>query len=212
MGSRVNALSTCSFKLSITDTNRTMKPLSSVLVLCLCANGLSASAEDALRINVLEGHGVAVTAVSHRGADIRLRVTDTDNKPIQGAIVSAILPAIGAGGHFSGGSTIASKETNSDGTVEFSGIRLRDLTGDFTTNIRARKGDRTGSAQVTQKVSMAPAAEEGPWSRRRVLMVAIAAAGVTAGVLAAILGDSSGGAPASALTVTPGSPITGGPR
>ena len=110
------------------------------------------------------------------------------------------------------GSTIATKETNSDGTVEFSGIRLRNLVGDFTTRIRARKGDRTGSAQVTQKVSTAPVGEDEFWSRRHVLMVAIAAAGVAAGIIAATVGGADGGAPATTLTVTPGSPITGGPR
>ena len=188
-----------------------MRLLSTVLVLCLASNGLSAAEDDELKIDVLDGHGSTVTLESGRAADIRLRVTDRENKPISGAYVSAILPGMGPGGHFSGGMTIATKESDSDGRVAFSGIHLRKVTGDFTTQIRARRGDRTGAAQVTQKVSNASTADETFFSRRHILMMAIAGAGVAAGVAAAIVGHSDGPA-APPLTVTPGTPTTGGPR
>lgn len=189
-----------------------MRLLSTVLVLCLGSNGVYAAPDDALQIEVLGGHDAVVTIAGRRAADIRLRVTDRDSKPVNGATVSAILPGIGVGGHFRGGMTIATKETDSDGKVEFSGIGLRQIAGDFTTQIKARKGDRTGSAQVMQKVSAAPNAAEGFLSKRHLWMMAVAGAGVAAGVVAATYNGSSAPASAPTLTVTPGSPVTGGPR
>lgn len=189
-----------------------MRLLNIVVVCCLCSNGLYAEPDDALQVNVLSGDDAVVPA-SGRAANIRVRVTDRASKPVEGAVVSAILPAIGVGGHFRGGSTIATKETDSGGNVEFTGIGLRPLTGDFTTQIKARKGDSTGAAQARQKVSAAPFPEsKGFFSRKHLLMMAIAGAGVTAGILVATLDGSGGSTPARGLTVTPGSPVTGGPR
>jgi hypothetical protein len=195
-----------------------MRLFNIVVVCCLCSNGLyagpnDAGPNDALQINVLSGDAVVVPAASGRAANIRVRVTDRASKPVDGALVSAILPALGVGGHFRGGSTIATKETDSDGNVEFTGIRLRQLTGDFTTQIKARKGESTGAAQARQKVSSAPFAEpKGLFSRKHMLMMAVAGAGVTAGILVATLDGSGGSTPARGITVTPGSPVTGGPR
>lgn len=190
-----------------------MRLLSTAVALCLCSNGLHAGPNDALQISVLSGNDVVVPAASGRAANIRVRVTDRTSKPVEGALVSAILPAIGTGGHFRGGSTIATKETDSDGNVEFTGIGLRRLTGDFTTQIKARKGEQTGATQARQKVSAAPFAEpKGLFTRKHVIMMAIAGAGVAAGVVAALHDGSNGSTVASGLTVTPGSPVTGGPR
>jgi hypothetical protein len=179
-----------------------MRLLSTVMILCVCANGLCASAGEELQVNVLEG----------RDAAIRVRVVDRQSKPVSGATVSAVLPSMGAGGHFRGGGTISTKETDSDGTVEFSGIRLRKIPGSFTTRILARKGHRTGSAELTQTATLAPVrSREGRFSRRNVAMMAVAGAGIAAGVVAAACcGASRPEAPQ--LTVTPGVPTTTGPR
>jgi hypothetical protein len=199
---------------SISVTNRTMRFLSSVLVVCLCANGsFAAGADDTLRLNVLTGQDVVVTTATGHGPDIKIRVTDKNSAPVEGATVSVILPAVGSGGHFAGGSTIATRQTDSDGIVDFSGIRLRKLNGDFAVKIRARKESLTGSTQVVEKVSWVAEGPQSFFSPRHVLMMWIAGAGVAAGILAATIGGPNGGTPAAAgLTVTPGTPITGGPR
>lgn len=186
-----------------------MKLPSAVMVLGLCA--LHASAQDGLRIDVLAGHDIVVSAAAGRGGDVRVRVVDQDQRPVAGATVSAILPSIGVGGHFRGGSTIATEKTDSRGEAEFKGIHLRKLTGDFTTRILARSGERKGSATLRQSITSAPAPELGWRSRRRLTMLAVAGAGVAAGVVAATYGGSST-PPATGLTVTPGNPSTTGPR
>jgi hypothetical protein len=127
-------------------------------------------------------------------------------------MVSAVLPSLGAGGHFRGGATIATKQTDADGTVEFSGIHLRKVPGNFTTRILARKGFRSGAAEVTQNASMTIAEPKvGRFSRRTVVMMTVAGAGIAAGVVAATCCGSSG-ASIPSLTVTPGAPTTTGPR
>jgi hypothetical protein len=186
-----------------------MKLLSTLIVLGLCAT--NASAQDELQIDVLGGHDTVVTAAGGRGADVRVRVLDRDRKPVEGAIVSAVLPPMGVGGHFRGGDTIRTERTDSRGEVQFTGIHLRRLTGDFTTRVLARSGNRTGTASVTQKVSGAPARVEGWSSRRRLIMLGVAGAGVAAGITALVY-DNDPTTPSAGLTVTAGSPLTTGPR
>jgi hypothetical protein len=181
------------------------------LISAVLAVGLCVQAQDGLHVDVVSGNDVIVTAASGRGADIRVRVLDREQKPVKGATVSAVLPARGVGGHFRDGGTIATTQTDSDGTADFRGIRLRRTSGEFATRILARRGDRTGAADVRQTVSMAPDSPEGKFSRKRLIMLAIAGAGVAAGVVAAMYGDS-GPAPTTGMTVTPGSPTTTGPR
>ena len=188
-----------------------MKLLSSVLVLGACAFNLSADPNDALQINVLGSRDVIVTTASGREADIRVRVTDRDNRPIAGAVVSAILPPIGVGGHFRDHTTIATESTNTQGEADFKGIRIRNVLGEFTTTLKARSGDSFGSTQIVRKVSPPPPTVEGFFSRRRVLIMSIAAAGVAAAVVTAMY-DGESSAPAPGLRVTPGSPVTTGPR
>ena len=185
-----------------------MRLISAVLALGLCAQ-----AQDGLQVDVLSGHDAMVTAASGRGANIRVRVLDRERKPVEGAIVSAVLPPKGVGGHFRDGGTIATTHTDSDGTAEFRGIHVRRAAGEFSTRILARRGDRSGVADVRQTVSMAPDSPDTRFSRRRLIMLVVAGAGVAAGVVAATYGGgSSGTAPTPGLTVSPGSPITTGPR
>ena len=173
--------------------------------------GPIADSIDALRVNVLEGHDVVVSAAAGRGADIRIRVTDRNDRPVEGAMVSAILPPNGAGGHFRDNTTISTQETDADGHARFTGIRLRKVLGEFSTTLKARRGEHVGSTQVLQKVSPAPPPPEGLFSRKRIVMMSIAGAGMAAAIVAATYGGSSS-APAPSLTVRPGSPVTGAPR
>ena len=187
-----------------------MKLLSTVMAFGLCVP--FASAQDALTVSLMNGQDTRTGYAAGRGADVRVRVVDRDQKPVEGATVSAILPAMGVGGHFRGGTTVATTQTDSQGQAEFTGIHLRGLTGDFTTRVLARSGDRTGSASLVQKVSAGTAPPQQGWmSRRRLVILGVAAAGIAAGVVAATYGGESS-TPAIGLTVTPGIPVTTGPR
>ena len=190
-----------------------MRLLGTVLVLCICANQLSAEPiadSNDLRIHVLGGHDVAVSAAARKGADIRIRVTDRNDRPVEGAVVSAILPPKGAGGHFRDNTTISTQETDADGNARFTGIRLRNVLGEFSTTLRARRGENVGSAHVLQRVADTPPPPEGFFSKRRTVIMSIAGAGVAAAIVAATYGGSSTIAPS--LTVRPGNPVTSASR
>jgi hypothetical protein len=195
----------------MTVTYRTMKPLNYVMC-AIAACGAAWPQDASLSVSVLSGNDVVVSTREGRGADIKVRVTGPNNQPLEDATVTAILPAIGAGGSFSGGDTIKSKTTNSEGTVDFTGIHIRPTTGEIPVRIVARLGKQTGSTTAYQKAAdvAPPATPEIRLSRRRMAMFGIIAGGVTAAVLAATLNGDSPSQPA--FSVTPGTPVTTGPR
>jgi hypothetical protein len=186
-----------------------MKPLKYVLAAMMCAAGF-AQQDTPLVLSILAGHDVSVSTREGRGADIRVRVTDSANHPVDNAAVTAILPAIGAGGSFRGGDTIKTKTSGSDGTVEFSGIRLRSVTGEIPIRIVARHGKQTGSTMVRQKATDVAPGPETRFSKRRLAMIAILAGGIAGAVVAATMNGDEPTQPA--FNVTPGNPVTTGPR
>jgi hypothetical protein len=187
-----------------------MKPSKSMAVAVAMWGTAFAQQDVPLNVSVISGHDVVVSTRDGRGADIRVRVTDSANQPVQDATVTAILPGIGAGGSFRGGHTVSTKTTGSDGLAGFEGISLRRVTGEIPIRIIAHRGRQTASTTVRQNAAdTAPASDAGR-PRRRLAIMAIAAGGITAGVLAGILGGDD--APPPAFNVTPGSPVTTGPR
>jgi hypothetical protein len=164
----------------------------------------------ALSVSVLTGDDVVVSTRNGRGADIKVRVTGLNNQPVEDATVTAVLPGIGAGGSFSGGETVKSKTTGSDGTVDFRGIRIRPVTGDIPIRIVARHGLQVGSTTAHQKAAVVEASSDATFSRRRLAIIGVAAAGATAAILAMTMNGDAPSQPA--FTVTPGTPVTTGPR
>jgi hypothetical protein len=178
--------------------------------MCATVAAATALAEPAaLSISVLTGDDVSVSTRNGRGADIRVRITGTNNEPVEHATVTAVLPGIGAGGSFAGGDTVRTKTTSSDGTAEFRGIHIRPVTGDIPIRIVARAGQQFAATTVHQKAADIEA-PEATLSRRRVAMIAILGGGATAAVLALTMGGDEPARPP--FNVTPGSPVTTGPR
>jgi len=191
-------------------TSRTMTPLKSVVaVLVVCC--IAAAQQDVpLNLSVISGHDVVVSTRQGRGADIQVRVTDSANHPVEHATVTAILPGIGAGGSFRGGHTVRTKTTGSDGLAGFEGISLRPVTGEIPIRIVAHRGKQSASTTIRQNAAdVAPPAQTG-MSKRRIAMLAVAAGGITTGVLVGLIGGNDAAPPP--FNVTPGFPVTTGPR
>jgi hypothetical protein len=191
-------------------TYRTMTLSKLVPSVILACGAAVAEPGAALSVAVLTGDDVVVSTRSGRGADIKVRVTGMDNQPVEHATVTAVLPAIGAGGSFAGGETVKSKTTASDGTVDFRGLRVRRIAGDIPIRIVARRGQHVGSAIAHQKAADTDAGSDAILSKRRIAIIGVAAAGVTAAILAATMNGSEPAQPA--FNVTPGAPVTTGPR
>ncbi len=183
----------------------------SKLFMCVAVAVGSAFAEPAaLSISVLAGDDVSVSTRNGRGADIKVIVTGPDNQPVEDATVTAVLPGIGAGGSFGRGETVKSQTTNSDGAAEFRGIRLRPVAGDIPIRIVARLGQQSGATTIHQKAAAFDAGDPGS-AKRRMAMLAIIGGGATAAVLALTMGGADEPA-RPPFSVTPGSPVTTGPR
>jgi hypothetical protein len=183
----------------------------SKLFMCVAVAAGSAFAEPAaLSISVLAGDDVSVSTRNGRGADIKVVVTGPDNQPVEDATVTAVLPGIGAGGSFAGGETVKSQITTSDGTAEFRGIRLRPVAGDIPIRIVARHGQQFGATTVHQKAAAVEAGDPGS-AKRRMAMLAIVGGGVSAAVLALTMGGADEPV-RPPFNVTPGAPVTAGPR
>jgi hypothetical protein len=188
-------------------TMRLSKYLFSAVITCFTA---PAQQVASLNVSVLTGTDVIVSTREGRGADIKVRVTSSNDQPVEDATVTAILPAVGAGGAFAGGETVKSKNTDSDGTVDFTGIRIRRTAGDIPIRIVARLGRQTGTTMAHQKASNVDLGDTAVLSKRRMAMMAIIGGGVTAAVLALIMDGDTPAQPA--FNVTPGIPVTTGPR
>jgi hypothetical protein len=191
-------------------TYRTMTPLKSVVAAVAMCGTLLAERDLPLKMAVIAGHDVVVNTRAGRGADIRVRVTDAENQPVEDATVTAILPGVGAGGSFRGGHMIKTKTTDSDGMAGFEGISLRRTEGEIPIRLVAHRGTQSTSTTVRQRATDTALAPDAGLSKRRKIMMAIAAAGVTSAVLVAILGGQDAGPPA--FNATPGNPVTTGPR
>ena len=186
---------------------RLSKYLFSAVLTCGIAVAQQAAS---LNISVLTGTDVIVSTREGRGADIKVRITTSNDQPVEDATVTAILPAIGAGGSFTGGDTVKTKTTDSDGTVDFTGIHIRRTTGDIPIRIVARAGIQTGTTTAHQKATNVDLGDRSMVSKRRIALISIIGGGVTAAILAGVMGGDEPAQPA--FSVTPGNPVTTGPR
>jgi hypothetical protein len=168
-----------------------------------------------LAVEVVAGGGASNNLYQATAHPITVHVKDRAGKPVSEATVTAVLPANGAGAAFAWGSEIATKQTNSDGMVTFSGMRLRPVEGEFPIRITAVSNGIASSVTALQSVrSSAPArVTTSRWTKRKIVMLGIVSAGTAAAIIAATSGHGSTmatGTPTGGFT--PGFPSTTGPR
>lgn len=190
-------------------------PLSwKVLALALAALCCSAQTRG-LRLVVVEGEGALNSVDARRAKEPVVRVEDSEERPVAGAVVNFILPAQGAGGEFLGGEMSFTGVAGADGTVVGRGLRPNRIAGPFQIRVTASARGETATAVIRQ-TNVTSAEGVRASSRKYVWFAAIGGAAL-AGVLAATLGGGS--TPASTnppvgggTTVVPGVPSFGPPR
>jgi hypothetical protein len=172
-------------------------------------------APGGLEVEVVAGGGVSNSLYQPTAHPITVHVRDRAGNPVSDATVTAILPPRGAGAAFAWGSELSTKQTNSDGRVTFSGMKLRPVEGEFPIRITAVSNGISSSVTALQSVrASAPApVATSRWSKRKLVMLGVVGAGTAAAIIAATSGNG-GAAPATTATggFTPGFPITTGPR
>ncbi len=189
-----------------------MRPLSLVMTLALLTTGLPAQTPSGIEVVVLEGDGATNSLAGKSLHPVTILVQDSARKPIEGAVVSVMLPANGAGGAFGYGNTIETKRTGREGRVTFSGMRARNLAGSFRSDVRASSGGLRGAAVFTQTNAEIDAPALSGWTNKRTLiMLGVIAAGAGIGLAVGLHNSSGTGNPAG-YTVTPGGPTVTAPR
>jgi hypothetical protein len=148
-----------------------------------------------LQLGVVEGEGAVYPLGSRATRGITVQVTDDANRPVEGATVSFLLPASGAGGAFANGSRTEIATTGGDGRASVWGMQWNRTAGSFEIRITAAKGPTRAGTLATQYLSGELAPHEanslksrmGPGHGHKWLWIAVAVAGAAAGGVAVVL-------------------------
>jgi len=194
------------------------------MLACLVAGALLLPAQQAppaakpgeLEVTIIEGEGAKNNVRARTAIPPVIEVKD-GGKPVEGADVLIVLPAVGPGGSFHGWLKNQTVKTDAQGRAVVSGYTPNSEEGRFNIKVTATSGTKTGSAVISQSnVSGPGAAMSGGTKSRRGLWTAIGVIGAGAligGVVAATRGDDSPSAAGKVpVTVSAGPVTVAGPR
>ena len=189
---------------------RYKKPMTArVLVGLFVINLTLAAQEDPLHVVVLEGEGAINSVRSPRAKEPIIRVEDSKNRGIAGAVVTFLLPADGAGAIFGNGGSSLTLTTDDRGEAVARGLHANRNPGTFQIRVNASQGGRTAAAAITQTN-----VDPGSRNSRKIALLAIVGGAVAGGAALAFRGGKTkSGAPVpSGTVVVPGTPGIGGPQ
>lgn len=202
-----------------------MRVWSSLLVFLLLLDyappplGAQAAQPAKLNIVIVEGEG-AINNVRQRTArEPIVQVEDENRKPVAGAAVVFLLPSQGPGAVFADGSRMLTVMTDSKGQAIARGLRANQLAGKFEIRVTASYQGQTASATIAQ-TNAAVAAAGAAVSGKLIAILAIAGAAAAGATVAATRNGNGAATTATpttptgppATTITPGTPVVGGPR
>jgi hypothetical protein len=157
-----------------------------------------------LSIRIAEGDGAVYAKGSRATRGLTVTITDETGHPVEGAIVSFVLPADGPSGVFSSGSKTEIATTHGDGRAAVWGMQWNRIAGPFEIRITAVKGQARAGAVSAQSLSDAPEAKAASgragagWGSHKVLWISAIVAGAAAVAVAGVVERKS--SPASAVT------------
>jgi hypothetical protein len=205
---------------------RINKVLVSILVVCNLQLHLAAQVQtggsppgpdaaisvQTLRVLPLQGDQAVNIVRTTVFTPVVVEVRDADDRPVEGATVTFELPPMGPGGYFAGQALTQSVRTNYRGQAAMSGFRPNSEAGRFTIKVTARRGNEFGATTVqqTNATTMESAGTRGRFSRKWLLISAVAGTGVGLGLY---FGTRNGSSPVGpTVGLVPGSVTIGGPR
>jgi hypothetical protein len=174
-----------------------------------------AQTPTSLNIVVIEGEGAINNVKDLRAKEPVVQVNDENGAPVKDATITFMLPDSGPSGTFGDSGATLTMQTDEKGQATGRGLRPNTAVGQFEIRVVASQGTLTARAVITQ-TNAAPAAAKGGSSKA--LLILIIVAGAAGGAAAAALGGgkkSSGSSPTpveAPTTVTPGTPVIGGPH
>jgi hypothetical protein len=182
-----------------------VRPLAQAFVAFLTAALAFASNDPAiLAIRIAEGDDAVYPTGSRATRGLSVLVTDETGHPVDGAIVSFVLPANGPGGLFSSGSRTEIATTHSDGRAAVWGMRWNHTAGPFEIRITAAKGAVRAGTVSAQSLSDTPLAKSAVPSKsgagrggHKLLWISVILAGAAAAGAAGFVAGKSPSAPAA---------------
>lgn len=187
------------------------------------ALGIQASPQGvsspAISIQVIEGQNAINNITRHTAYEPVIEVQDASGRPVAGASVSFVLPAVGPGATFADGSRTLMIQTDAAGRASARGLRPNNQTGQFDIRVTASHSGLTANATITQ-TNAAPAVTGTRSARKWAILLGVIGGGAAAAAVAASSGGGSrttsspttpaGDQPGG--TITPGAPGFGPPR
>jgi hypothetical protein len=166
---------------------------------------------SSLGVSVIEGNHSINSIPLGKSVTPVVEIRDTNEFPVEGAVVVFTMPEQGPGGIFAGNQKIFTTRSDSHGQAS-APFLVNAEAGRFEIRVSATAGNRKGGAVVVQTNALGGyIGEEIPkkrWYKKWYIWAAVAAAGATTGIVLATRGDSSPGT----VTISVGSPTFGGPR
>src|SRR3954466_12001362 len=109
-----------------------------------------------LAIRIVEGDDAVYATGSRATRGLTVLIADETGHPVEGAVVSFVLPASGPRGLFSTGSQTEIATTHADGRAAVWGMRWNHTAGSFEIRITAAKGAVRAGTASAQTLSDAP--------------------------------------------------------
>jgi hypothetical protein len=189
---------------------RTSTNLSIALIFVM----LSASTEaqtSGIKIAVLEGQGAINNIQQHRAKEPVIQVSE-DQRPVQGASVTFILPDDGPSGFFGNGARMMTIQTDEKGQAVGRGLRPNQTGGRLQIRVTASFHGETASAVISQINAEPAGATSGGGNGKKFLILALIGGAAAGGIAAAMGGRSSASqSPASSsppgTILAPGTPV-----
>jgi hypothetical protein len=155
-----------------------------------------------LQLDIVQGDGAVHNIRERQFIEPVVRVLDA-GQPVEGAIVSFLLPQVGASGQFTEG-PILTVRTSHDGVATARGFRPNSITGQFEIRVAASWNGRTARTSILQ-TNAAPTGGHRAKSRSRTYVIfSVIAGGAAAGAVAALhRSGSSAGTIAAPVTQLP---------
>ena len=173
---------------------------------------LGAQSTDAqLKILVLEGQGAINNISLRRAKEPVVQVTNENDAPVTGAVVTFMLPGAGPGATFSDNNKILSVTTDEKGQAVGRGLRPNKIIGQYQILVSASYQGRNARTSITQTNAEPASVSHG--SSKKLLWLALIGGGAATGAAFAARGSTS--SPPSAVptgsaagaVIIPGSPV-----
>src|SRR3984893_3749767 len=162
--------------------------LSAALVFLLLAASTNAQTPG-IKIVVLEGQGAINNIQQHRAKEPVVQVTE-DQKPVQGASVTFLLPDDGPSGVFGNGARMMTIQTDEKGQSVGRGLRPNQTAGRMQIRVTASFHGQTAGAVISQ-INAEPAGATSGGNGKKFLILALIGGAAAGGIAAALGGKSS---------------------